>query len=263
MTSVVFGGYAFGLPAVCAAILVSVGGLALVQRLVPSELRQQHNDVAGFIYAVVGIVYAVLLALVVVAVWEDYEASRITTDHEAHELAEIIWLAHQFPEPQQRQIQERTRTYAQVVVKEEWPLMADGRSSPRAWALLDEIRGVFKGFEPRTQAGRILYQEGLDRIHELADARRMRLAEVNEGIPAILWVVLGVGGLVTVSFTYLFGLENTWSHRLMVAALAGLIALVLFTIAALDYPFSGGARIGPGAFELILNRLETSKLSEL
>ncbi len=205
----------------------------------------------------------VLLVLVVVAVWEDHEASRNTTDHEANELAEIVWLAHQFTEPQRPQIQERTRSYAQVVVEEEWPLMAEGRSSPRAWALLDEIRGALKGFEPRTQAGQVHYQEGLDRIHDLADARRMRLAEVSEGIPAILWVVLGVGGLVTVNFTYLFGLENTWSHRLMVAALAELIALVLFTIAALDYPFSGGARIGPGAFKLILNRLETSKLGEL
>ena len=55
--------------AVCAAMFVSVVGLAVVQRLVSSELRKQHNDVAGFIYAVVGIVYAVLLGLVVVAVW--------------------------------------------------------------------------------------------------------------------------------------------------------------------------------------------------
>jgi hypothetical protein len=49
----------------------------------------------------------------------------------------------------------------------------------------------------------------------------------------------------------------------MVAAVAGVIALVLFTIGALEYPFSGGARVGPGAFELILERFETSKLSDL
>ena len=44
---------AFGLLllAVCAAMVVSVVGLAVVQRLVSSELRKHHNDVAGFIYA--------------------------------------------------------------------------------------------------------------------------------------------------------------------------------------------------------------------
>ena len=40
---------------VLVAVLVAVGGLILVQRLVPSTLHQQHNDVAGFTYAVVGI----------------------------------------------------------------------------------------------------------------------------------------------------------------------------------------------------------------
>ena len=89
------------------------------------------------------------------------------------------------------------------------------------------------------------------------------MVEAEEGIPAVLWAVLVLGGIVTVGFTYLFGLENTWSHRLMVAAVAGLIGLVLFTIGALEYPFSGGARIGPGAFELVLERFQTSRLSDL
>ena len=59
------------------------------------------------------------------------------------------------------------------------------------------------------------------------------------------------------------GLFAPWAHRLMVVSLAGVIALVLFTIGVLDQPFSGGARIDPGAFELVLDRFETSKLSDL
>jgi hypothetical protein len=86
------------------------------------------------------------------------------------------------------------------------------------------------------------------------------LVEAEDGIPAVLWAVPGFGGIVTVGFTYLFGLENTWSHRLMVAAVAGLIALVLFTIGNQEYPFSGGTRIGPEAFELVQDRFETSEL---
>jgi hypothetical protein len=31
----------------------------------------------------------------------------------------------------------------------------------------------------------------------------------------------------------------------------------------MEHPFSGGARVDPGAFELILDRFETSKLSVL
>ena len=57
---------------VFAVCLVAIAALELVQRLVPSEKRQEHNEVAGFLYAVVGVVYAVLLALLVIAVWEHY-----------------------------------------------------------------------------------------------------------------------------------------------------------------------------------------------
>ena len=61
----------------------------------------------------------------------------------------------------------------------------------------------------------------------------------------------------------MFGLENTWAHRLMVVSLTAVIALVLFTIGVMEHPFSGGARLEPEAFDLILERFETSKLSDL
>jgi hypothetical protein len=91
----------------------------------------------------------------------------------------------------------------------------------------------------------------------------MRLVASEEGIPGVLWTVLIFGGVAAVGFTYLFGLESTWAHRLMVATLAAVIGLVLFTIGALGHPFSGGARIGTGPFDLILERFETSKLSDI
>ncbi|MDQ3834611.1 MAG: hypothetical protein M3315_13495, partial [Actinomycetota bacterium] len=61
---------------------VSIAGLVLVRRLTSLSVRQEHNDVAGFIYAVVGISYAVLLAFLVIAVWERFEAARDAADQE-------------------------------------------------------------------------------------------------------------------------------------------------------------------------------------
>ncbi len=141
------------------------------------------------------------------------------------------------------------------------PLMTQERGTPAGWTIIDDIRQDIQGFEPRTKAQEQLYAEGLDQVDSLFDARRIRLVAAEEGIPAVLWAVLIFGGMAAVGFTYLFGLENTWAHRLMVVTLAAVIGLVLFTIGALEYPFSGGARIGTGAFELILQRFETSELS--
>jgi hypothetical protein len=127
--------------------------------------------------------------------------------------------------------------------------MEQGGETPTGWVLVDDIRATLQEVEPGTPAEVALYAEGLDQIEELADARRTRLVAAHEGIPAVLWVVLVFAAVAVVGFTYLFGLENTWAHRLMVMAVAGVIGLVLFTIGAMEHPFSGGARIGTDAFE--------------
>jgi hypothetical protein len=261
----------YGVLVVGGASLAALAGFELVHRLVPADLRQRHNDVAGFIYAALGVIYAVLLALVVISVWEEYQAAAETVEQEANSVAEIFLLGHELPEPEGTHIQELARAYAEEVVNKEWPLMAQGNQSvleqeagtPAGWDIIDDLRATVHGFEPHTKAEEQLYAEGLDQVGRLGDARRTRLIASEEGVPGILWAVLIFGGIATVGFTYLFGLQSTWAHRLMVVTLAAVIGLVLFTIGALGHPFSGGARIGTGFFELILKRMETSKLSNL
>ena|SRR5215211_434880 len=199
----------------------------------------------------------------VIAVWEQWNAAKSTVDDEASEVAELFWIAHHLPQPEGRHIQELARSYARVVVDEEWPLMQQGKVSPKAWATLDDIRDSIQRLHSSTDDQLLLHQQALERVHGLADARRDRLLAAQEGLPAILWVVLIMGGFLVVGFTYLFGMENNITHILMVAALALVISLVLFTVAALNYPFRGDVHIGPDAFEQILARFESSELSDL
>jgi hypothetical protein len=256
-----------GLVIIAVAMVVAVGGLLLVQRLFSTELRKQANDVAGFIYAVLGVAYAVLLGLMLIAVWEKWNAAEDITTEEANELAGIFYFAHALPQPEGRHIQELVRSYSEVVVEEEWPLMAQGKSSPKAWATLDELRGTILGLNPPTaqQTGydQMRYNQMLEQLHSLGDARRERLLVADQGLPVILWIVLILGGVITVGFTYLFGLQNTMVHVLMVAALAMIISLSLFTVAALDYPFNGDIRIHPAPYEQDLERFHKSELSDL
>ena len=83
----------------------------------------------------------------------------------------------------------------------------------------------YPGDPPRgraTHAGRrAALRGGLDQVQRLADARRMRLVAAEEDIPGVLWAALAFGGAATMGFTYPFGLESTWAHRLMVAGPGG------------------------------------------
>jgi hypothetical protein len=234
-------------------VLVAIVGLVVVQHLVPPDRREGQNDVAGFIYAVLGVAYAVLLAFVVFAVWQDYKTAQINVDSEAHELAGVYFLTARLPEPERTHVQDLARMYARVVVEQEWPMMERGETSPRADSLVRQLRLKLLEFDPHTRGEQVLYELGQTQLHDAVDARRTRLLEVREGIPDLLWVVLVVGGVITVSFTYLFGLKSNVAHALMVAALTLLICGILFTIAEFNNPFSGVVEIRPDAFREALH----------
>ena len=55
---------------------VAVGVQVFVRRAVGVEKLALNNEVAGFIFAIIGVVYAVLLAFVVIAVWEKFSEGQ-------------------------------------------------------------------------------------------------------------------------------------------------------------------------------------------
>src|ERR1700735_5146519 len=70
----------------------------LVDRFAPREVRIAHNDLAGFILAVIGVIYAVLLAFVTIGVWERYEQAESRSFDEATNLAVAYRDADAFPQ---------------------------------------------------------------------------------------------------------------------------------------------------------------------
>ena len=56
-------------------VAVGLGAAALVDRLADPEELERHNDVAGFVFATLGVIYGVMMALVALEVWESYSAA--------------------------------------------------------------------------------------------------------------------------------------------------------------------------------------------
>jgi hypothetical protein len=244
-----------GVAVVGLSVLVALLGYAGVERRWARGIRQPHNDVAGFIYAVLGVIYAVLLAYVVIVVWQDFVMAHLTTEQEANQVADLYGLAEQFPDPQGPRVQELARAYARSVVDDEWLLLGRGQASPRTTELARDLGRTLWTVDLQTARDQVIYDKALTLYQGLQDNRRLRLYQSREGVHPILWTILIGGALVTVAFTYLFGLENTRAHALMIAALVAVIASILFLIQATDYPYSGDVRVHPTAFELVLETM--------
>ena len=241
------------------AVALAVVGLAVVQRLVPLPIRQAHNAATGTIYAALYVMFGVTLGFSLFLVWQQYEVAQRTAESEAADVEQLYRLAGGFPEPERGRVQDLAASYARVVVEEEWPLMRDGRTSERAGELADDLRSSIQDFESGTESEQALRSEGLTRLDDLEEARALRQLEVREGLPHIVWVVLIVGGVITVAFTFLFGMETPWLHMLAVAALTVIVSLILYTVATLEYPFDGSLRVQPDAFELVLRESDDGR----
>lgn len=242
----------YGLLIVVASVAVAVAGLLLTQRFIPLSVRKAHNDTTGIIYAAAYVMFGVTVGFSLFLVWQQYNTARQIAQSEAVAVEHVYRLAEGLPEPERARIQELAVSYARGVVEEEWSSLAEGRSSRRVEALLEELRESVQGYEPRTDAQDALYAEALAEVDEVEDNREFRLLAVNQGIPYMVWVVLVIGGVLTVAFTYLFGMQSVRLHAVAVAGLTILISLLLHTIGVLDYPFNSGVRVQPDAFEQVL-----------
>jgi hypothetical protein len=141
------------------------------------------------------------------------------------------------------------KEYVGIIIKEEWALIARGRQSLKAHEILEKIWLSYSSYEPKTENEKIFLAESVRKLNEAGELRRLRIMDSRSGIHGILWVILITGGITTIIFTVFFGSENFKAHLLMSSMLAMVIAMILFTVLLLDFPFTGGMHITWEAFK--------------
>jgi hypothetical protein len=245
-----------GLLLISLAMLLAVAGAILAHNRIPIELRESHTVPLSLINGGLNVMFGVIVGFSAFLVLNKYQAAEQTVQNEAADVEDIYRHAEGFAEPERDQIQGLAASYARVVVEEEWPLMKQGKTSPRADDLADELRRNILTYRPTTSAQQSVYAHLLGEVDELHESRAARVIYVSQRIPSLLWVALGGLSIIMVAFSYLVGMENRRLHLLAVAALAGGIVLVLFMVGELDRPFGAEPRVEPEPFELVLREIE-------
>lgn len=227
-----------------------------VSKLISSEVRMAHNDRAGFILAVIGVVYAVLLAFVAIGVWERFQIAEQRTYEEASAIATVYRDAESFPSSDR--LRAMLRAYLKSVIDVEWPQMAKGERAQLDNALLETADREVRNLPAASLRLANIHAQMLAAMDLALADRETRLSMDASGINGIMWVVLIVGAFVTVAFTFLFGFDQTFIQEVMIGCLSFLIGLVLFLIVTLDYPFRGGIAVSPEAYRALLASLTPS-----
>jgi hypothetical protein len=230
---------------------LSAGGLVVVHRLVPFENRRSHNDVAGYLSNIAAFVYAVLLAFIAVATWQDYGTAQSTAQLEANAASDVYRQATGYPEPLRGRVRQGIRVYAEAA-KLQWGREATGQFGDTASRDLEALHRDMLLFEPHGLREELVHRRQLDDMSRLLDQRRNRIFAAGSGLNPVTWSVILIGSVLIVAFSYFMGTGSFRAHLAMTGILGASIGLVIFLIVAMDYPFLGDIGIKPKALDEVL-----------
>jgi hypothetical protein len=207
-----------------------------------------HNDITGFVFATVGVLFSVLRAFVVIAVWDRFTNTEDKVADEAAMMVSAYRDTQVFPQPQRSSAQAAYRVYAHGIMEREWSTHGKllAHSHPD---LLNRMYGIYRSVEPDAASSPLEMDHAWDHLHELEMARHERHLSLEATLPPVFWVVLVMGALITMVFLFLFRFENRRVHAVLTALLAASMAASLFLIFALDRPFTGGVSVSKYPFE--------------
>jgi Protein of unknown function (DUF4239) len=231
-------------------------GTVLLRRLTTAPKDEHHNEVAGFIFATVGVLYAVLLAFTVIIVWEQYLSAESAVSQEAAALITVAHDVSSFPEPTRGRVYDQLRAYAQFVLAEEWRTMDEAtlehEESTGALASINTIWSIYRSLPPSQVDSHTT--ESLDNLNT---ERAVRLQSNVAALPVVLWFGLVIGAVVTISFCLVLHMENVGLHAIMTAMLTGLIATSIWMILMINHPFAGDIHVSTAAFQHAIHMIES------
>ena len=235
---------------------VALAGLRYVRKKYPAEVLKENHEVAAIIFNAFGLLYGVVVAFVVFVTWSGYDDATKNLQMEANEADDIFHITQAFPDPARKMIQQTLMDYAVSVYNDELKRMSQGEINLHSNRAMARLITLFYQIDEKSVPDRELYAESLKRLNNLAEYRRLRIFAGNDTVPLAVWLVLLIGGLITVSYTYFFGMKNIRSQYLMTAALTVTLTLILVLIYILDHPFTGTSRVSAEPLKQVMDILQ-------
>lgn len=237
-------------------VIISVFCLYFIRTHISPEKIKHSHDVAGFTYNIIGVVYAVLLGFTVVNVQERFNDAAQISEMEANYVADLYRDADALGEPYTKELQETLRRYIDLVLKEEWSLMREGKTAESVISVVHDLWYIYYKIEPKTEREKIWLAESVSKLNDFTNIRLRRIYNSNNSLGGIMWLLLYAGAAITLGFLGFFWVEDFKVHLIITIALAALIGLILYLIQALDSVYIGDISVEPVALEKVRDFLK-------
>ncbi|HEU0208695.1 MAG TPA: DUF4239 domain-containing protein [Candidatus Udaeobacter sp.] len=236
--------------------LIGLGGLYVVRKKYPTEVLKDNHEVAAIIFNAFGLFYGVMVAFVVFVTWSGYDEATKNLQLEASEALDIFHSAEAFPEPTNKILRQGLRDYVASVYNDEIERLGQGQISLLSGGGHTQLALLFRQVDARAIPNRELYAETLHCLNNLAEYRRLRIFAGNDTVPPVIWGVMLIGGVFTVTYTFFLGMKNIKAQYIISSTLTITITLILLLIYVLDHPFTGASKVSTEPLKEVLDIME-------
>lgn len=223
---------------VAAAVAAALAGRAALGRFLRRDRVVEAQQAAGVVMEALAGLYGVLAAFILAGAWERFDQARGTMTLEANALADLRQIARILPAPLADEFGAAVEAYRESAL-EELRLLADGRTSEEAGAIVGGLWRILARFEPGTPGQAELQSRAFEAVKELGSQRRIRLLAVRRTLPRILWVILVGGAAAVLGLAALSSVVGRLP-AVYLALLAAVVSLSLFVTYALSHPMRSG-----------------------
>lgn len=234
-----------------------LAGLVLTRRWVQRihQVDHSHNDIVGYFLAALTVFYGITLGLVAVGTWSTFSAVSDKVDGEAQLVASLYRDVGAYPDPVKSQLRLDLAGYLRNVITVSWPLQREGHVPYLSGTYLAAFQDHLMAFKPTEANETVVQAEVFKQLNNLIETRRGRLNAVNTGLPAPIWALVVIGGLLSITTTWFFHTRSFRMHLWMTAQMCALLGLIVFMIGILDNPFRGQVSVSSAPLELVYKQL--------
>lgn len=236
----------------CLAVLV-VGILSITvtrfMRKIGFFVKFKDGTTVTTFFSIVATLESIVLAFIVVAVWQQFDSTDKVVSTEAVALTSLYRDTDWLQSEQKNIIKNAIVNYTKSVIDFDYPQMKYGRLSLEGDRALQELFRAYETLEKETATRESILAQTLSQLNIVAQSRVYRLNQARSEVPTTLYVVLIIGGIFTISIGAIVPMEHWTLHTWLNVIYAITGALLLALAFVMDHPFSGDFSISTKVFE--------------
>jgi hypothetical protein len=251
----------FGMFLAWFAVWTAVAYLVL-DTVISAQAQADVETISGPLMGALGALFAFLTAFVITTEWSQHREAEHTVGMEADACVRLAWIS-QSPVCDGAAIRRDLAAYLGSVLNEEWPALADGGGCEATHDRMSELQYRVRGIAAEPDVPVSVSNDFTSAADAIAVTRAERLNAAAPDIPAPLFLLAFLNGVVLTLNAVVLALHLDYAHGLAIAGIVALIPLDLALLLAIATPFKGDLRVEGHALVRVLDNLTRGRYGPL